>query len=273
MRLKWSSNRCCRFFHESDLDMDISYQELIVQLNRFMLPFLRISGFFLIVPVFSSQLVNMRLRLIIALAVTWLCFSHIEHIPNFEPFSLAMLPFVCRELLIGLMLGFMVLVFIQIATFAGQLIAMQMGLGFAMMMDPVNGVNTVTVGQLYIMLFTLLYLSFDGHLITLSLMIESFNSIPMDAAVFNAKLFEKSFTILSWMFKNALKIALPAIIALYIVNFAFGVMSRAAQQLQIFSIGFPFTIIYGMVILWISLGVLLPQFETVFDELLSFMYI
>ncbi|HEX4974371.1 MAG TPA: flagellar biosynthetic protein FliR, partial [Pseudomonadales bacterium] len=178
-----------------------------------------------------------------------------------------------RELLIGLILGFMVLVFIQIAAFAGQLIAMQMGLGFAMMMDPVNGVNTVTIGQLYIMLFTLLYLAVDGHLITLSLMIESFNSIPMDAAVFDAKLFDKSFTIMSWMFKNALKIALPAIIALYIVNFSFGVMSRAAQQLQIFSIGFPFTLIYGMVILWISLGVLLPQFETVFDELLSFMYV
>lgn len=253
--------------------MDISYQELIFQLNRFMLPLMRISGFFLIAPIIASQLVNMRLRLIIALAVTWISVGHIEHVPTLEPFSLLMLPLVCRELLIGLMLGFMVLVFIQIAALAGQLIAMQMGLGFAMMMDPVNGVNTVTVGQLYLMLFSLLYLSMDGHLITLSLMIESFKSIPMDSATLDLKLFDHIFNALSWMFKNALKIALPAIVALYIVNFAFGVMSRAAQQLQIFSIGFPFTIIYGMVILWITLGVLLPQFESIFDELITLLYV
>lgn len=253
--------------------MDISYQELVFQLNRFLLPSVRISGFFLIAPIFASQLLNMRLRLIIALAVTWITFAHIDHVPNFELFSLVMLPFVCRELLIGLMLGFMVLVFIQVAALAGQLIAMQMGLGFAMMMDPVNGVNTVSVGQLYLMLFSLLYLSMDGHLITLSLMIESFKSLPMDSVNLDLKLFDQVLNTLSWMFKSALKIALPAIVALYIVNFAFGVMSRAAQQLQIFSIGFPFTIIYGMVILWITLGVLLPQFESIFDELVTLMYV
>jgi flagellar biosynthetic protein FliR len=253
--------------------MDMSYQDLIFNLNRFMLPFMRISGFFLLAPVIASQLVSVRIRLIVSLAITWVSLGHIEHIPMIEPFSLRMIPLVFSELLIGIVLGFMVLAFIQIAAVAGQLIAMQMGMGFAMMMDPVNGVNTVTIGQLYIMVFTLLYLTVDGHLITMAIMLDSFKTIPIDRTGFDLAILEHATQVLSWMFKNAVKIALPAIIALYVVNFAFGVMSRAAQQLQIFSIGFPFTIIYGMVIIWITLGILLPQFDAIFSELLDLMYL
>ncbi|MBL4607961.1 MAG: flagellar biosynthetic protein FliR [Pseudomonadales bacterium] len=252
--------------------LEFTYAEIMYAANRFLLPFFRIAGFFMVVPIFGSNLVTMRVRLMIAIVVTLSIVSQIKVVPEFEALSLQSVPLVFNQLIIGIGLGFLVMVFIQVAALAGQIMAMQMGLGFAMMMDPVNGVNTVSIGQLYLMLFTMLYLAVDGHLITLAIMIESFNTLPLSLSGLDVGFYRYITTSSSWMFKSALKIALPAIIALYVVNFTFGVMSRAAQQLQVFSIGFPFTIIYGLVVVWIVQGVLLPQFNQLFSELQEMMH-
>ena len=251
---------------------EFTYAEIMLAANRFMLPFFRISSFIMVVPIFGSNLVNVRARLMISLVVTLAIIGQIQEVPQYDAVSLQSIPIIFKQIAIGVALGFFVMVFIQVAALAGQIMAMQMGLGFAMMMDPVNGVNTVSIGQLYLMLFTMLYLAVDGHLITMAIMIESFTTIPLHQQVLDVGFFRYVTGISSWMFSSALKIALPAIMALYIVNFTFGVMSRAAQQLQIFSIGFPFTIIYGIVVVWIVLGVLLPQFNLLFSELQEMMH-
>ena len=252
--------------------LEITYAEIMLAANRFLLPFFRIAGFFMVVPIFGSNLVMVRVRLMIAIVVTLAISAQIEHIPQYDALSLRSVSIVFNQIIIGVGLGFLVMVFIQVAALAGQIMAMQMGLGFAMMMDPVNGVNTVSIGQLYLMLFTLLYLAVDGHLITMAIMIESFNTLPLHRLDLDVGFYRYITEIATWMFKSALKIALPAIMALYIVNFTFGVMSRAAQQLQVFSIGFPFTIIYGLVVVWVVLGVLLPQFNQIFLELQEWMH-
>ena len=252
--------------------LEISYAEIMLAANRFLLPFFRISSFIMVVPIFGSNLVNVRARLMVAIVITLSLLGQIKTVPQFDALSLQAIPIIFNQVVIGIGLGFFVMVFIQIAALAGQIMAMQMGLGFAMMMDPVNGVNTVSIGQLYLMLFTMLYLAVDGHLITMAIMIESFDTLPLNQGAFDVGFFRYVTGISSWMFASALKIALPAIMALYIVNFTFGVMSRAAQQLQIFSIGFPFTIIYGIVVVWIVLGVLLPQFEQLFLEVQEMMH-
>ena len=63
------------------------------------------------------------------------------------------------------------------------------------------------------------------------------------------------------MMASALLLALPAVTALLIVNFAFGVMTRSAPQLNIFSLGFPFTLVFGVFILWVALSGFLPQYQ------------
>ena len=63
------------------------------------------------------------------------------------------------------------------------------------------------------------------------------------------------------MFSSALLIALPAITAILIINFSFGVMTRSAPQLNIFSLGFPFTLMFGLLIIWFTFSNFMPQFE------------
>jgi flagellar biosynthetic protein FliR len=74
-----------------------------------------------------------------------------------------------------------------------------------------------------------------------------------------------------WMFASALIIALPALTALLIVNFAFGVMTRAAPQLNIFALGFPVTMMVGLAIIWLNIGQLGEAFHGLLETLFEFL--
>ena len=87
-----------------------------------------------------------------------------------------------REIGVGLVLGFIVQMAFGAAVFAGQAISMTMGLGFAMAVDPQNGVQVPVVSQLYVILATLLFLALDGHLLLIAAVVESYQLIPIGVA-------------------------------------------------------------------------------------------
>jgi flagellar biosynthetic protein FliR len=64
----------------------------------------------------------------------------------------------------------------------------------------------------------------------------------------------------SQLFAGALTVALPGMAALLVVNLAFGVMSRAAPTLNLFAVGFPITLIAGLVIMYVGLPSVLAAF-------------
>ncbi|VAW75307.1 Flagellar biosynthesis protein FliR, partial [hydrothermal vent metagenome] len=144
---------------------------------------------------------------------------------------------------------------------AGQTIAMGMGLGFAQMIDPQNGVSVPVIGQYYVVMATLLFLSLNGHLALLRLLMDSFTSMPIGAGVLGREDFR---VIAHWglrMFSDAIMVALPAVASILLVNIAFGVVSRSAPQLNIFGVGFPVTLALGFIILMFAVSNLLPQFQ------------
>ena len=141
------------------------------------------------------------------------------------------------------------------------MIAMQMGLGFASMIDPTNGVSVAVLSQFYVLLVTLLFLAFNGHLVAFEVLIEGFNFLPVGGGILSQSVLYTIAVAGSWMLSSALLLALPAVTAILIVNFAFGIMTRAAPQLNIFSLGFPFTLMFGLFILWVSLSGFLPQYQ------------
>ncbi|PCJ21939.1 MAG: flagellar biosynthetic protein FliR [Gammaproteobacteria bacterium] len=251
--------------------MMIAEDEFVQWIAYFFLPFFRVAAFLMAVPVVGSRLIPVRVRLIMALLVT---LSLVQLLPRFDtgdPLKMLSIPLIFEQMVIGLALGFSVQLFIQVGVVAGQIIAMQIGLGFSQLLDPVNGVNVASVSQLFLMLFTLLYLVMNGHLITLEILVDSFRTLPIGAEFSLLNSYWHVANLGSWMFFSAVQIALPAIMALYVVNLTFGIMSKSSPQLQIFSIGFPFTMIYGLVILWVVIGGVLPRYELLFDELLAWM--
>ncbi len=150
---------------------------------------------------------------------------------------------------------------IQTFVILGQIIGMQSSLGFASMVDPANGQNTPLLGQLFMFLSTLFFLSIDGHLKMIQMVVFSFKTLPIGSGSFDQANFRELASWFSIMFKTALSMSLSGIIALLTINLSFGVMTRAAPQLNIFSLGFAFALMVGLLLCWYLLAGLFNQYD------------
>jgi flagellar biosynthesis protein FliR len=230
-------------------------------------PMFRVMGFFLAAPVLGSNFVPQRVRLILAVAVALLIAPTLPDVPAVEGISLTAMLIVGQQVLIGAALGFFLQMLFQLFVLLGQMIAMQMGLGFASMIDPSNGVNVAILSTFYLMFVTVLFISFDGHLVMIEVIAESFELIPISTSGLDVDVYYQLVTTISWAFSSALLLALPALTALLMTNFAFGIMTRAAPQMNIFALGFPIALMFGLFIIWLSMGFFLDSAEAIFAEM------
>ncbi|MCQ9424935.1 flagellar biosynthetic protein FliR [Pseudomonas sp. LJDD11] len=234
----------------------------------FMLPLFRIVALLMTMPIIGTTLVPRRVRLYLAVAITVVVAPVLPPVPAVQALDLSALLLIGEQVIIGVGMGLCLQLFFQVFVIAGQIIATQMGMGFASMVDPANGVSTAVVGQFFTMLVTLMFLAMNGHLVVLEVLIESFTTLPVGGGL-QINSFWGLANGLSWTLAAGLRLVLPAIAALLIINIAFGIMTRAAPQLNIFSIGFPMTLVLGMVILWMSMADMLGQYQPMAVEALQ----
>ena len=207
-------------------------------LAAYLWPMVRISAMLLAMPLFSSRQVPARFRLILVILITLLIAPTLPPQPQADVLSHTGFTIMLQQVLIGVLMGFVLQMVFGALVFGGQVIAYSMGLGFASMVDPANGVQVPVVAQFYLILATLLFLIFNGHLLSIELIADSFATMPvaMDGISRNGLL-----EVVAWgsrLFTGGLLIALPIVGAMLMVNMGMGVVMRAAPQLNIFSIGF-----------------------------------
>lgn len=234
----------------------------------FMLQMFRIVALLMTMPVIGTTLVPRRVRLYLAFAITVVVAPALPAMPPVQALDLSGLLLIGEQIIIGAGMGLSLQMFFHIFVIAGQIISTQMGMGFASMVDPTNGVSSAVIGQFFTMLVTLLFLFMNGHLVVLEVLVESFTTMPVGGGLLVNNFWELA-NGLGWALSSGLRLVLPAITALLIINIAFGVMTRAAPQLNIFSIGFPLTLVLGMVILWMSMGDILNQYQPIASQALQ----
>ncbi|AFP29944.1 MULTISPECIES: flagellar biosynthetic protein FliR [Marinobacter] len=234
-------------------------------------PLFRIASFLMVIPIFGTQLVPARVRLGLALLMTIIVVPMIPPVPQIDALSADAVVITLQQILIGVGLGFALTALWQLFVIAGQMIAMQMGLGFASMVDPANGVNVAVLAQIYTITITLLFLAMNGHLVAFEVFIESFRTLPIGLeGLGQAGVWQLAHRI-SWMFVSAMLMALPAVTAVLIVSISFGVMTRAAPQMNIFALGFPIGLIFGLFAIWVLHANFLPHFEVYARQTFDFM--
>jgi flagellar biosynthetic protein FliR len=205
-------------------------------------------------------MVPVRVRLLLALAMASLLAPLIPSTSGVEPMSAAGLLVGIHQVMIGLAMGFILQLVFAALAIAGESVALSMGLGFASMVDPQNGIQVPIVSSYYVIVATLLFLVLDGHLALFGVLADSFYSLPVGI---DGIAREGLWQIVEWasrMFMGALLIALPALTSMLLVNLAFGVITRAAPQLNIFAVGFPVTLLLGFMVLMLSVPSLTPRF-------------
>ena len=242
----------------------VSAKQLDGWLVELFWPFVRIGSCFMVAPAFGSVTVPMRVRVVLAGAVALLV-APLVTVPDVAPFSAAGVVITIQQVIIGAALGFSLQILFDAVSLGGELLANSMGLSLAFNIDPQNGASTPVLGQLYTLLVTLIFLVLDGHLALIQTLVSGFHTLPIGTTGLGPN---GLWSVVNWgseLFSGALAVALPGVTALLIANLAFGVVSRAAPTLNIFSVGLPVSLAFGLV----AIIVTLPALESSFIRLLA----
>lgn len=244
--------------------------ELVGLVSGLMWPFFRVASMLMVAPVFGASYVSPQVRIGLAVVIALLIAPLVPGPPAVDPLSGEGFLITAQQVLVGTAMGFALRLILAVFELVGQIIAQHMALHFASLVDPNSGVQMPMLSQFYIILALLVFLSLNGHLVALQVLVESFTVVPVAVDGIGREGFWHLALQMGWVFSAAMEFALPAIAALLVVNLAFGVMTRAAPQLNIFSVGFPVTLIMGFGIIYVTVPHFIVQFEPLFDQALSF---
>lgn len=239
---------------------------LLDGLASYMWPMVRIAGFLMAIFMISGSSVPTMVRALFAMTLTFCVLPSIPHIPtDLQLFSVNGIITTLNQVIIGVGIGFMTQFIAQAFIIAGQIVAMQTGLGFASLIDPVSGTNAPVVGQFFSILVTFVFFAIDGHLIFIRLLLLSFHTIPIGPHYFAPDALTHLFMFGSVMFQCALAMSISAVCTMLIVNFTFGVMTKAAPQLNVFSMGFSVAMVVGFFVLVATLSAFMGNFYNAFS--------
>lgn len=230
----------------------------------FFFPLMRILSLLVAAPPFNNAGLTMHIRLMLGLAIAIAITPALPPIAALEPASGLGLLIIAQQMIIGLAMGFSMRLVFTAVDLAGTMISTQMGLGFATAYDPLNTSNTPVVSEFLGLLALLMFMAMNGHLMVIATLVQSFTALPIGLAPGAA----------SWLnianaggliFSAGVLLALPVVVALLIANIALGVLGRVAPQLNLMAIGFPITLVLGLVALYVSLSHLAAPLQQMFE--------
>lgn len=235
----------------------------------FMYPLARILAFIAAAPLWSTAGVPRRFRLMLGIVIAIAISPALPPMPTVQPGTLAGLWILGQQVLIGIAMGFAAKIVFTAFDVAGEFIALQMGLGFATFYDPLNSSQTPVVAEFIGLVALLFFLSINGHLLYVATLTQSFSAIPVGPAALAAGSWLNLAELGGKIFALGLLLSLPIVVALMITNIALAVLTRAAPQLNIFSLGFPLTLSGGFIAIAISLNYLAVPLQSLFEVALA----
>ena len=230
----------------------------------FFLTLIRVSAMLLIMPIFGSS--NMPVKIRIALAVM---------------FSMILVPVVGREnisynistglfffyagseVIVGLLIGFASMILFEAVKLGGELVGRNMGFGLARVLDPTTNKQVSAISTLQSILILMVFLAVNGHHWLIYAMGKSFEIIPLAGANFGSQIGDKISEMVGNVYPTAIKIVAPAMAILLIIQISLAITSRAAPQMTIMIVALPLKIGVGLIGLVLSL----PMFYQLFLKL------
>ncbi|MBU1867649.1 MAG: flagellar biosynthetic protein FliR [Candidatus Margulisbacteria bacterium] len=224
---------------------------MIIPLDVIMVFFLvmaRITGIFIQAPVLSARSFPAFGKTAL---VIWASFVLLYVIPLNQSLPTSLLGFILALILeigIGYTIGFICNILFLAIQAAGELMDTQMGLSVASALDPVFGAQISVIGRTTFMLALTVFLIFDGHHMILSALNQSFTVLPAGKVPNFASpdLMMQMISLGSALWLSAVKLASPIILMIFLTDFAFGIVSRVAPQVNVFQLGFQLKPVVGL---------------------------
>lgn len=228
-------------------------------------PFLRTLAVFTSAPIFSSRAFPLRAKIALAFLVALSVQATLPVAPVIGFNDPGALGVALQQVVVGLSIGFAIRVVFAAAELAGEVVGFQMGLNFAAFFDPAMNGQSSAVARFFTYVTYLLFVVLNGHLMVLMAVNKSFRNFPVEQGFLESMAKLRLYELGSALFASALWMALPMVGMLMFVNVALGIISRVAPQMNIFAVGFPITLVVGMV----GIAFTLPMLEQPYIALME----
>ncbi len=237
-----------------------------IEAQKFILVFFRIVSVLWFIPLLSSQFVSAIFKAGLSLLIAFLLYNSVNigvpvDVLN-NPYSFLLL--VLREVFIGVTIGFVARIIFSSINVAGDIMSLQTGFSFARFMDPFSMTQVSVLEQVKNLLAIMIFFAIDAHYIVFQALSVSFTELPIGAVVLREPLLHYVVNATARVFSLGFKIGAPVIVTLFLVELAFGMLSRMIPQVNIFIEGVPIKILIATIMLTVSLGVTVPVIASLF---------
>lgn len=253
----------------------LELQELFTFLVLILIASLRVGAFLISAPFFGGRMVPLQIRIVFSFCLGFWILGTLQFPQQSVLVGPKLILIVMQEIFIGLTVGLVLNICFAAVSLAGEKIAATSGLAFASQVDPTGGGQSPVISQIFMLFLIVVFFSVNGHLIVLGLIYKSFALYPLGQLVNYGDLIAAGLSASDILFRSAAIIVLPIVIVLLFVNIAIGFITKSAPQLNLFSFGFPMTLIGAFLILFYSVDAISFAFkdliQSIIDLLMSFL--
>lgn len=246
--------------------------DLLPEFPAFLLVFVRVTSFFIMMPLFSYRTIPATHKIGFGFFLAWIMFYTIDA-PVLE-INGAYFLLIMKEALVGLLVGFIAYLVLSAIQIAGGFIDFQMGFAIANVIDPQTGAQSPLTGQYFYIISLLFLLSVNGHHLLIDGVYYSYQFVPIDQAwiPFGNESFVKFILkAFSSMFMIALQMSLPVVGSLFLVDVALGIVARTVPQLNVFVVGLPLKIGVSFIVIIAVMAVMMGVVSELFEYMLMTM--
>jgi flagellar biosynthesis protein FliR len=227
----------------------VSAEELNILLPTYLLAACRVAGVVLFAPVLSSSSIPRKVQIAIALGIT---LGLMPTIPTVAVSSFASLPIaISAELAFGIALGMCANLVFLAAQWAGEMAGQQLGFTLSGIIDPTTGAETSIIGNLYLLLASVVFLLVNGHHALIRGVGASFQSLPLGSIALSRGLFDTTVGLLQSATILCLQLAAPLLFTMLIVDFSLGIAARVIPQMNVMALGMSIRAAVGLILLLI----------------------
>lgn len=246
--------------------MAIDGQQAFAMIGTLLWTALRVGALLMAMPLIGTRAIPARIRVMVALVISLALAPLLPAPPEWRGFDAATILSIGRELAVGAAMGFMLRLVFEAGAMAGELISQGTGLSFAQMSDPLRGVNSGVIAQWFYLAFGLLFFAANGHLAMVSLLVHSYDMVPIGTALPDVQAtLSIAPQFLAVVLRGAVTLALPVMVAMLAVNLAFGALSRAAPALNPIQLGLPISVLLGLLLIAVLAGELGGPVQRLYD--------
>ena len=250
----------------------IDYQFSYGDLEIFILVLMRVASFVYVCPFFGGQQTPNLVKIGFSMLLSVMLFGAVPFTPLDYNTVIGFTVIVLKEVMVGFLIGYAVQLCELIASFAGTVVDMQIGLSMVNIFDPNTNEQVTITGSLYSQVLTMMLILTGMYQYILRALADTFTLIPINGAVINAdRLLESILTFLRDYIIIGFRICLPIFIITFITNVVLGVLAKVSPQMNMFAVGIQIKIIVGLMVMFITVSMLNDASNFVFINMKELM--